>query len=157
MHITSLLNERNILLDFEAVSKEEGLEKLIAHVARGPKVADPKGVHTAVMERERLATTGIGDGLAIPHAKTAAVNDILVALAIAREPIDFHSLDDQPVRIIFLLVGMESRVGTYLKLLSRARRLMNSATFRKKLLQAREVGEIIRAFSEEEERYFETA
>lgn len=157
MHITSLLNERNIVLNFEASSKEEALEKLVARVARGPKVLDPKGVQDAVMERERLATTGVGDGLAIPHAKTEAVTDILVAIAVAREPIDFRSLDDQPVKIIFLLVGVESRLGTYLKLLSRARRLMSSASFRKKLLQAQEAAEVIKAFSEEEERYFEAA
>src|SRR5262245_54444097 len=132
MHITSLLNERNIILDFEASSKEDALEKLIARVARGPKVLDSRQVHDAVIERERLATTGIGDGFAIPHAKTEGVLVILVALAVTREPVDFRSLDDQPVRIIFLLVGVESRVGTYLKLLSRARRLMSSASFRKK-------------------------
>lgn len=133
------------------------METLIARVARGPKVLDAKGVYDAVCERERLATTGVGEGFAIPHAKTSAVNDIVAALAITREPINFRSLDDQPVRIIFLLVGVESRVGTYLKLLSRARRLMSSASFRKKLLQAREPGDILHAFSEEEERYFEAA
>ena len=157
MHITSLLHERNIIMDLEASSKEEALENLIARVARGPKVLDVGKIHDTVLERERLATTGIGEGFAIPHAKTDAVLDILVAIAVLREPIDFRSMDDQPVRIIFLLVGVESRVGTYLKLLSRARRLMSSASFRKKILQAKAAANVLTAFSEEEERYFETA
>ena len=156
MHITTLLNERNIILDLETASKEELLDTLIARVARGPKVLNPELVREAVLEREQLATTGVGEGFAIPHAKTDAVVDMLVALAVTREPVDFQSLDDEPVRIVFLLIGVESRVGTYLKILSRARILMSSASFRKKLLQATTSQEITEAFLEEEDRYFET-
>ena len=82
--------------------------------------------------------------------------DMVVALAVTREPVDFQALDDQPVRIIFLLIGVESRVGTYLKILSRARILMSSASFRKRILQATTSQAVIEAFVEEEERYFET-
>lgn len=157
MHITTLLNERNIILDLETASKEELLDKLVARIARGPKVLNPEQVREAVLERERLATTGVGDGFAIPHAKTDGVLDMIAGLAITREPVDFRSLDDQPVRIVFLLIGVESRVGTFLKILSRARILMSSASFRKRLLQATTTQEIVEAFLEEEDRYFETA
>ncbi len=156
MHITTLLNERNIILDLETASKEELLDTLIARVARGPKVLHPELVREAVLEREGIATTGVGEGFAIPHAKTDAVLDMVVALAVTREPVDFQALDDQPVRIIFLLIGVESRVGTYLKILSRARILMSSASFRKRILQATTSQAVIEAFVEEEERYFET-
>ena len=155
MHITSLLNERNVAINFEASTKEEALEKLIAVLGTLPKVLDIDTLRHDVLRREEMATTGIGDGIAIPHTKTEVVSDILAAFAILKEPIDFHALDDQPVRIIFLLVGMESRVGPYLKILSRARRLMSSASFRKRLLQAKSSKDIIEAFREEEERYFE--
>ena len=157
MHITSLLNERNVLLDLAAGTKEEVLEKLIAILGKSPKVLDSEAVRQAVFERENMATTGVGDGIAIPHAKTDAATDILGALAVLKSPVDFRALDDQPVHIVFLLIGMESRVGTYLKLLSRVRRLMNSASFRKRLLQAEVPADIIEAFRDEEERYFETA
>ena len=157
MHITTLLNERNIILDLETSSKEELLDKLVMRIARGPRVLKPDQVREAVQDRERLATTGVGDGFAIPHAKTDGVLDLIAGLAITREPVDFQSLDDQPVRIVFLLIGVESRVGTFLKILSRARILMSSASFRKRLLHAKVAQDIIDAFFEEEERYFETA
>jgi mannitol/fructose-specific phosphotransferase system IIA component (Ntr-type) len=157
MHITTLLHERSIALDLDVRTKEEALEALIALLVSSSKVTDAAALRQAVMDREALSTTGIGNGIAIPHAKTDAVTDMMLGLGIMREPIDFHSIDDQPVRIIALLVGMETRVGTYLKLLSRVRRLMNSATFRKRLLQATTPAEAIAAFNEEEDRYFEMA
>ncbi len=155
MHITSLLNERNVAINPEAGTKDEVLEKMVALLGKSPKALDVARIRQAVFDRESRATTGIGDGIAIPHAKTDAVADIMAVLAILREPVDFRSLDDQPVRIVFLLVGVDSRVGTYLKLLSRIRRLMSSASFRKKLLHAGSSAQVIEVFREEEERYFE--
>ena len=157
MHITSLLNERNVAVNLEVSSKEETLEKLIAILGKSSKVLDSSSLRQAILDREEMATTGIGDGIAIPHAKTDVVTDIIVAFAVLDKPIDFRALDDQPVQIVFLLVGMESRIGPYLKLLSRVRRLMTSASFRKRLLQAKSPKEIIEAFREEEKRYFEMA
>jgi len=155
MHITSLLSERSVLLDLDVASKEEAIEQMVAAISRSPKVLDGAEVLRAVLEREEMASTGIGEGIAIPHAKSGKVADMLGALAVTREPVDFQSHDDQPVRLIFLLVGVESRVGVYLKLLSRARRLMGNASFRKRLLQATLPSEVIDAFNEEEDRYFE--
>ena len=157
MHITSLLHERNVAISLEAATKEEALEKLITTLGKSPKVFDIDSLREDVLRREEMATTGIGDGIAIPHAKTEVVSDILAAFAVLKEPIDYHALDDQPVQIIFLLIGMESHVGTYLKILSRVRRLTSSASFRKRLLQADSSKDIIEAFGEEEERYFEMA
>ncbi len=155
MHITSLLNERTILLNLDASSKEEVIEKMIGQVARSPRILDAPEVLTAILEREQIASTGIGEGIAIPHAKTDKVTDLFCLLAITREPVDFQSIDGQPVRLIFLLVGMESKVGNYLKLLSRARRLMGNASFRKRLLNAASAAEVVEAFKDEENRYFE--
>ena len=154
MHITSLLNERTVLLDLAASSPEEVIEKMVAHISRSPRILDAEAVRQAVLEREAMAGTGIGEGIAIPHAKTDKVSDIFCAIAVTREPVDFGSADGQPVRIVFLLVGIETRVGNYLKLLSRARRLMGNASLRKKLLQSKSAAEVITAFNEEEDRYF---
>ncbi len=155
MHITSLLTERTVLLDLEARTKEEAIEKIVTHISRSPRILDGEEVKRAVLEREEMAGTGIGEGIAIPHAKTDKVTDLFCAIAVTREPLDFGSADGQPVRIIFLLIGIESRVGNYLKLLSRSRRLMGNASLRKKLLQAKTAAEVIAAFNEEEDRYFE--
>lgn len=157
MHITSLLTERTVLLDLDASSKEEAIEKMVAAISRSPKVLDAADVRHSILAREAMASTGIGEGIAIPHAKSGSVVDMLGALAITREPIDFQAHDGQSVSLIFLLVGVESRVGAYLKILSRARRLMGGASFRKRLLQATSVSEVIEAFNEEEERYFDAS
>lgn len=157
MHIFSILNDRSVVLDLDAASKEEAIGKLVDRLKGSPKVLDPLRIRQAVLEREGMATTGVGDGFSIPHARTDAVTDLIAAFAVTREPLDFHSLDDQPVRLILLLVGPEMRVGSYIKLLSRLRSIMSSASFRKKLLQATGSADVIAAFREEEERYFEMA
>jgi len=154
LHITSLLHERNIAVGLEATTKEDALKSLIDMVGRSSRVLDVATVRDAVIEREAMSTTGIGEGIAIPHGKTAAVTDIVASFAVLKDPVDFQALDDQSVNVIFMLVGIESHVGTYLKLLSRARRLLSSASFRKKLLQCASSADVISAFREEEERYF---
>jgi len=101
-------------------------------------------------------STGVGHGFAIPHGKTDAITDIVAAFAITAQPLDFDSLDDQPVRLIFMLVGNDSHVGTHLKLLSRVSRLMNSDSFRSQLLQAANPEQVLELFRQEEGRYFAT-
>jgi mannitol/fructose-specific phosphotransferase system IIA component (Ntr-type) len=95
-------------------------------------------------------STGVGSGFAIPHGKTDAVNDIVAAFAVTAQPIDYQSLDDQPVRLIFLLVGRDNMVGPHIKLLSRISRLMNKEDFRKQLLEAETPKDILEIFRQEE-------
>jgi mannitol/fructose-specific phosphotransferase system IIA component (Ntr-type) len=97
----------------------------------------------------------VGSGFAIPHGKTDAVTDIVAAFAVTAQPIDYQSLDDQPVRLVFLLVGRDNMVGPHIKLLSRISRLMNKEEFRKRLLEAASPNEILEIFKEEEATHFE--
>lgn len=155
MHITSILDERYIATGLRAENKDEALNAVINLVSSSPRVRDIEKVRTAVVERERLMSTGVGYGFAIPHGKTDAIDDIVAAFATLAEPLDFDSLDNQPVRMIFLLVGRESQVGAHLKLLSRISRLMNNENFRNRLLAAEAPADILALFLEEEGRYFE--
>jgi len=100
-------------------------------------------------------STGVGNGFAIPHGKTDAVSDIVAAFAVTAAPIDYQSLDEQPVRLVFLLVGKDSMVGPHIKLLSRISRLMNKEEFRKKLLAAASPKEVLEIFRTEEAMYFD--
>lgn len=154
MHITTLLDDQTILLDLDVASKTEAIGAMIERIGDRPAILNAEVVLNAVLEREELATTGIGEGIAIPHAKSDQVTEVIGSLAVLRRPIDFDSLDGEPVRIIFLLLGIEARVGTYLKLLSRVRRLMGNPDFRTRMLAASTPSEIIDAFHEEEDRYF---
>jgi fructose-specific phosphotransferase system IIA component len=156
MHIASILEEPFIAIDLKAEDKEEVLNRMVDMLGKSSKVLDLDKVRTAIQERERIMSTGVGHGFAIPHAKTDALSDIVAAFAITSEPIDFQALDGQPVRLVFMLVGRESHVGTHLKLLSRISRLMNSDAFREQLLHAKTAAEVLQMFNEEESRYFET-
>ncbi len=156
MHISSILEESYIAIDLPATSKEEALNRMIDMFGSSPKVLDLERIRAAILEREKLMSTGVGHGFAIPHGKTDALQDIIAAFAITRDPIDFQALDNQPVQLIFMLVGKETHVGTHLKLLSRISRLMNNEAFRQQLLNAKSAAEVLALFDQEEHRYFET-
>ncbi|MBF8247955.1 MAG: putative PTS IIA-like nitrogen-regulatory protein PtsN [Bacteroidetes bacterium] len=128
---------------------------MIDLAASQDKVVDKEKLRAAIFEREKIMSTGVGSGFAIPHGKTDAVNDIVAALAVTAQPIDYQSLDEQPVRIVFLLVGRDNMVGPHIKLLSRISRLMNKEEFRAKLLEAKTPLEILDIFRKEESSQFE--
>ena len=155
MKITDILNEKVIVTHLPGGSKAEVINAMIDLAATSDRVIDKEKMRSAILEREKIMSTGVGSGFAIPHGKTDAVQDIVAAFAITEHPIDYQSLDDQPVRIVFLLVGKDNSVGPHIKLLSRISRLMNKEEFRKKLIEADSPSEILQIFKQEESSYFE--
>ncbi len=155
MKISELLTEDLVVTHLEGSSKEDIINAMIDVVAKSPKVLDKEKVREAVFEREKIMSTGVGDGFAIPHGKTDAVSDIVGSFAITAEPIDYESLDEKPVRLVFLLVSKANMVGPHIKLLSRISRLMNKADFRNRLLTVNSPSEVIEMFRKEEATYFE--
>jgi len=155
MKISDILTEDLVVTHLEGNSKRDVIEAMVDIVARSPKVLDADKVRTAIFEREKIMSTGVGNGFAIPHGKTDAVTDIVAAFAVTAEPIDYESLDEKPVRLVFLLVGKDNLVGPHIKLLSRISRLMNKEEFRNRLLQVPTSREILELFRQEEASYFE--
>ncbi len=155
MKITDILSEQAIRTDLPGNSKEEVINAMIDLAATQKVVQDKERMRAAIFERERIMSTGVGSGFAIPHGKTDAVSDIVAAFAVTAQPIDYQSLDDQPVRLVFLLVGRDNMVGPHIKLLSRISRLMNKEDFRNTLLQAKTPAEILEAFRQEEAAFAE--
>jgi fructose-specific phosphotransferase system IIA component len=155
MRISDILTEEFVVTGLAGHSKEDIIDALIDLAARSPKVLDKEKVRTAIFEREKIMSTGVGNGFAIPHGKTDAVADIVASFAVTEEEIDYESLDEKPVRLVFLLVGKDSLVGPHIKLLSRISRLMNKEEFRKKLLDCGSPKEVIDLFRQEEASYFE--
>jgi fructose-specific phosphotransferase system IIA component len=155
MKITDILSEKVIVTKLPGTTKADILNAMIDLAATSERVLDKEKMRSAILEREKIMSTGVGSGFAIPHGKTDAVQDIVAAFAITDQPIDYQSLDDQPVRIIFLLVGKDNSVGPHIKLLSRISRLMNKEEFRKKLIDAKSPSEILQIFKQEESTYFE--
>lgn len=153
MKISDILAPSCIRLDMEVGDKYEALTKLVDVLNDTGRVKDRDELLKVITDREKLMSTGIGQGVALPHGKTNVVSESMAALATLREPIDFDSLDDRPVNIILLLVGTESNVGAHLRLLSRISRMVGSEQFRSSLQAARSVEEVVDLFgSYEEER-----
>jgi fructose-specific phosphotransferase system IIA component len=155
MKITDILNESVIQTNLPGSTKEEIINALIELAATQKQVTDKERVRTAIFEREKIMSTGVGSGFAIPHGKTDAVSDIVAAFAVTAHAIDYQSLDDQPVRLVFLLVGRDNMVGPHIKLLSRISRLMNKEDFRKKLLEAETPKDVLEIFQQEEATFTE--
>ena len=150
MKITDILNESVVRTNLPGATKEEVINAMIELAGTQKQVVDKERMRTAIFDREKIMSTGVGSGFAIPHGKTDAVNDIVAAFAVTAQPIDYQSLDDQPVRLIFLLVGRDNMVGPHIKLLSRISRLMNKEDFRKQLLEAQTPKNILDIFRKEE-------
>jgi fructose-specific phosphotransferase system IIA component len=155
MKISDILTENLVATGLPGTTKNEVIDAMIDLVASSPKVMDKEKVRKAIFEREEIMSTGVGNGFAIPHGKTEAVADIVAAFAVTAQPIDYQSLDEKPVRLVFLLVGKDNLVGPHIKLLSRISRLMNKEEFRRRLLDLKSPREILEAFRQEEATYFE--
>jgi fructose-specific phosphotransferase system IIA component len=155
MKISDILNPDVIEVNLDVKDKEDSLKKIIALAANSKKILDPNKVSETILEREKLVSTGVGKGFAIPHGKTDAISDIVAAFVITKDPIDFDSIDGEPVRFIFLLVGKETLLNTHIKLLSRISRLMNKDEFRARLLEAKTKEEVLKIFKDEEQNYFD--
>jgi fructose-specific phosphotransferase system IIA component len=153
MKITDILTERSVRVNLAGTTKDEIINAMIELAASSERVVDKERMRTAIFDREKIMSTGVGSGFAVPHGKTDAVTDIVAAFAVTAQPIDYQSLDDQPVRLVFLLVGRDTMVGPHIKLLSRISRLMNKEEFRKKLLDAPDAATVLALFRDEEAAY----
>ncbi|HEV8538561.1 MAG TPA: PTS sugar transporter subunit IIA [Bacteroidota bacterium] len=155
MKISDILEEKLVATHLQGNSKDAIINEMVDLVAHSSKVIDKEKVRSAIFEREKIMSTGVGNGFAIPHGKTDAVSDIVAAFGITAGPINYQALDEKPVRLVFLLVGKDNLVGPHIKLLSRISRLMNKEEFRARLLELQSPNEVIEAFKREEATYFE--
>jgi mannitol/fructose-specific phosphotransferase system IIA component (Ntr-type) len=152
MKLINYLKPEYIAIGLTSESKDDLLDAMVGLAARNPLVLDKEKVSQAIHERERIMSTGVGKGFAIPHGKTDAVGDIVIAFATMAEPIDYDAMDNEPVRLVLLLISRDSDVGTRLKLLSRASKVMNSDAARERLANAKTSQEVMDIFAAEEER-----
>jgi PTS system fructose-specific IIC component len=155
MKVFELLDEKFILTDFKSDDKEDVINELIDLYKENDKVNDIEIVRTAILDREKIMSTGVGKGFAIPHGKTNAVTDVIAAFGKTTSDIDYDALDGNPVHLVFLLVGRDDMVSKHIKLLSRISRLMNKDELRERLINSNSKEEIINIFKEEEEQYFD--
>jgi fructose-specific phosphotransferase system IIA component len=136
MRLTEILKPQNIIVPLEAKTKNEAIGELVSLLAKNGEIQDAKAVLDAVLERETTRTTGIGNGLAIPHGKCAGTNQLVMAIGKLATPIDFQAIDGRPVSLIWLLTSPPDKTGPHIHALARISRLMTIDKFRQALTQA---------------------
>lgn len=155
MKLKDILSEELIKINLSSQEKRLVIEEMVDLLVKAGCIKDRNEVLKAVLDREAVMSTGVGDGVAIPHGKSDAAPTIFVALGIAPKPVEFQSMDDRPVRLIWLLVGPPDQTGPHLKALSRISRLMHKSEFREQLLAAKNSKEALNTIIREEEKYLE--
>ena len=151
MKLLDILPPKAISVELTSTTKKEVLEELCKVLADAGRLPDPKGMIKILLDREALGSTGIGQGVAIPHGKAPSVQDQAAALGISRRGVDFEALDGEPVHIVFLLVAPMDAAGNHLKALAKVSRLLKDKFFRQALRDAKNPDEILKIIHEEDE------
>ena len=153
MKIAEVLTPVRILPNLCGQDKPEILNELATCLATDQSAIDHSSLKAVLAERERLGSTAIGDGIAIPHGKIASVKQILGVFGRCSRGVDFDSLDGNPTHLFFLLVAPEDSASLHLKALARVSRLFRDNSFRDQLMSASEASEIYRLILEEDSRH----
>lgn len=152
MKILEVLKQEAIIADLKASNKKAILEELIVPVASIAGIDQEKLVRV-LLERERLGSTGIGNGIGIPHGKLKELEELVIGFGLSRKGVDFESIDGQPAHIFFVLMTPENSTGLHLKLLARISRILKNDSFRERLLTAADREEIYNIIKGEDEEF----
>ena len=136
MNLTDILNEKCVKVPLESKDKNSGITELVDVLNAAGYIQNRDSVLEAVFMREQTRSTGIGSGIAIPHGKCNSVKDLVMAIGIASDPIDFDSIDKKPVKIVIMLVSPANQTGPHIQALAKISRLMLDEDFRNDLEQA---------------------
>ena len=153
MKIMDILAKDAVLLDLDSSGKQSALQELARSLAVAEPRLDAARLLEVLLERERLQSTGIGDGVAIPHGKLPGLERLVASFARSRGGVDFDSIDGQKTHLFFLLVVPEHAGGMHLKALARISRFFRDASFRKALEEAETREDVFRAIEEEDAKF----
>jgi PTS system nitrogen regulatory IIA component len=151
MKITEMLKREFVLEQLKAANKRDALAELAGVFAQGRINVDSEAMLHVLLERERLGSTGIGDGIAIPHGKLPGLEEMVVSFGRSREGIAFEAMDGKPVRLFFLLMAPENSAGQHLKALAKISRMLKDANFRQNLLEAKMHEDLFRIIAEKDD------
>lgn len=147
MAISDYLDPRLVLF-IESEKRDDALQELVALLKNAAKLHNPELFYHAILEREKIVSTGIGLGVAIPHAKLEGYQDFFIAIGIQRKKgIEWNALDGAPVRLVFMIGGPENKQTEYLKILSHLTLAIKNEERRKKMLKAYNPQEVIELFT----------
>lgn len=152
MKITDFLDRKAIKIGIQATDKEGILKELVGVLAQAKDLGDSKAVVKALLERENLGSTGIGQGIAIPHGKTDRVKELTAVLGISKQGVNFEALDGEPVYIFFLLVAPKDTAGPHLKALAQISRLLRDSYFCELIKRCQTADDVFELIKREEEK-----
>ncbi len=153
MKIIDILAMNSIVPELRGRTKKQVLEELIDAVTQDKPQVDRERLLKVLLDRERLGSTGIGDGIAIPHGKLKDLDQLVLSFGRSTEGIDFESMDGKPVHLFFLLVAPETCSGIHLRALARIARLLKNGTVRKRLGKVDNREEIFSIIQQEDEDF----
>jgi len=153
MKILDILHEDCIIPELRSQNKREVLEELTGALLHSKAALDQDALVEVLLERERLGSTGIGDGIAIPHGKMQDLDELVLSFGRSARGIEFDSMDGRPTHLFFLLIAPENSAGTHLRALAKISRLLKSAHFRQRLMEAGTKEEIFQVIQEEDKEF----
>ena len=142
-NLKQLLGRDNIFLDLRATDKQGVITELVDRLVQNGRLPNRKAALKAILERERKVSTGMENGVAIPHGKSDSVQDLVTALGIKKEGLDFESADGQPSRIFVMTLCPDNRPGPHLQFLGEISQLLDKAEIRRRLVEAATVDEVL--------------
>ncbi len=148
------LNKNAISVDIKASDKEGVIRELVDILATATGIKNKEDLVRAVLAREALGSTGIGQGVGIPHAKSQEVKELVAAFGLSKSGINFDSLDGESVHIFFLMIAPEESAGPHLKALARISRMLKDKYFRELLRKAKDENEVLRIIQEEDSKKY---
>ena len=152
MSIYELLDTKSIKIGLNSTNKQDVLEELVNLLVESGKVKDKYAVLTAIEERENQASTGLENGIAVPHCKTAAVNKLTAALGVSKTGIEFESHDGKPAKIFFILVAEQNNPGPHVRALAKLARLLSAPDMRDSILNAKTASECLELIRSREQQ-----
>lgn len=151
LKVSKLLKPKAIMMDIDAKEKIAAIEEMVNYLVANEFVSDGKVFLKALLKRENLESTGIGDGIAIPHARTNAVTSLILAFARSQDGVDFSAIDGKPSHLIFLIASPEDKKSEYIMALAKISRLLRRQYVRDQLKHAQNPQEVLNIIKKNEE------
>lgn len=143
MNLKKLLSEKNFVMHLDAQSKDEVLEEMTAYLTKAGLLHEPEKALQALRARESKMSTGMQHGIAIPHAKTDAVQEMIILIALKKEGLDFQAMDGKPSTIFIMTLSPENRSGPHIQFLAEISKILSRPNLREKLLSASTTDELL--------------
>ena len=153
MKIADILTKEHIITELNSYNKNDVLNELSSFLKEKGEISNKENLLVALIEREKLGSTGIGENVAIPHAKISEIDKIITVFARSQNGVEFESLDQKPVNFIFLVIAPENSTSQHLKALARISRLFKNASLRESVLRTNEADQIYSILVDEDSKF----